>query len=247
MNRFNTRTLRSRLDRLRLWALIAALAAPVAGLALLAAAALTPASAQVQTVDIGSGRVGSVRVTQGRSQTLETSREFVDLVVGDPEIADVMPLTDRTSTCSARSRHHEHSVFDASKQLVGVIEVEVDYNTPRLAADLDRCSEFRDAGVVVERPHHAVRPVRGQRVGGAGHGSRAPIRAGRRQRPDRAQFAAGDAGGALRRGVAQRRQGAGHQLARGRQEFRRRRQGGPQRRGEFGAREPALRQRRSAP
>ena len=96
MNQFDDRTRRTPLRALHRWALILALASPIAGILLLATAALAPAKAQVQVVDIGSGRVGAVRVTLGRSHTLETSRGFVDLVVGDPEIADVMPLTDKT-------------------------------------------------------------------------------------------------------------------------------------------------------
>ena len=61
-----------------------ALVAPLIGLAILAAAAFTPAWSQ-QVIDIGDGRVGAIRVTLGRSHTLQTSRSFVDLVVGDPE------------------------------------------------------------------------------------------------------------------------------------------------------------------
>lgn len=61
----------------------------------LAAASLAPARAQT-LVEIGASKVGAVRVTQGKSQTLQTSRAFVDVVVGDPETADVMPLTDTT-------------------------------------------------------------------------------------------------------------------------------------------------------
>jgi pilus assembly protein CpaC len=78
-------------------------ALPSGALALLVAAALAPASAQTRMVEIGENKVGGVRVTQGKSQTLQTTLGFVDLVVGDPEIADVMPLTDRTMYVLGRS------------------------------------------------------------------------------------------------------------------------------------------------
>ena len=84
-------------------ALALAVAAALAGSALLVAAALAPASAQTRMVEIGENKVGGVRVTQGKSQTLQTTLGFVDLVVGDPEIADVMPLTTAPCTSSARS------------------------------------------------------------------------------------------------------------------------------------------------
>ncbi len=115
-----------------------ALAAPLAGAALLVAAPFNPAhAADARMVAIGENRVGAVRVAVGKSETLRTSRGFVDLVVGDPEIADVMPLTDATLYVLGKKIGTTNvSIYDASKQLVGVIEIEVAYNTPRLASDL---------------------------------------------------------------------------------------------------------------
>jgi pilus assembly protein CpaC len=120
-------------------ALALAVAAPIAGAGLLLTAALAPAAAQARLVEIGESKVGAVRVTQGKSQTLQTSLGFVDMVVGDPEIADVMPLTDRTLYVLGKKLGTTNvSVYDASRTLVGVIEIEVGYDTPRLAADVER-------------------------------------------------------------------------------------------------------------
>jgi pilus assembly protein CpaC len=118
--------------------LAVAIAAPLSGLALLASTPLSSArAADAKLVAIGESRVGAVRVTIGKSETLRTSRGFVDLVVGDPEIADVMPLTDETLYVLGKKIGTTNiSVYDAAKQLVGVIEIEVAYNTPRLAADV---------------------------------------------------------------------------------------------------------------
>lgn len=115
-----------------------AVAAPLAGLVLLAGTSFSPArAADARLVAFGDNRVGTVRVTQGKSETLRTARGFVDLVVGDPEIADVMPLTDETLYVLGKKIGTTNvAVYDASKQLVGVIEIEVAYNTPRIAADL---------------------------------------------------------------------------------------------------------------
>ena len=77
-------------------ALALAVAALILGSTMLLAAALSPAAAQTRLVEIGENKVGAVRIAQGKSQTLQTTLSFVDLVIGDPEIADVMPLTDRT-------------------------------------------------------------------------------------------------------------------------------------------------------
>jgi pilus assembly protein CpaC len=118
--------------------LAVAVVAPLSGLGLLASTPLSSSwAADARLVAIGENRVGAVRVTVGKSETLRTSRGFVDLVVGDPEIADVMPLTDETLYVLGKKIGTTNiSIYDASKQLVGVIEIEVAYNTPRLAADV---------------------------------------------------------------------------------------------------------------
>ena len=63
------------------------LAACVAGTAFVAAGILSPARAQTSVVEIGESRVGSVRVVQGKSQTLQVNQSFVDLVVGHSDVA----------------------------------------------------------------------------------------------------------------------------------------------------------------
>src|SRR3712207_2223634 len=125
-------------QRFSRWSLVMAVAAPLGGLALLAGSYLTPArAADARLVAIGDNRVGAVRITQGKSETLRTSRGFVDLVVVVPEIADVMPLTNETLYVLGKKIGTTNvSVYDASKQLVGVIEIEVAYHTPRLADDV---------------------------------------------------------------------------------------------------------------
>ena len=124
--------------RLSRFGLAVAVAAPLSGLALLASTLLSSAhAADAKLVAIGENRVGAIRVTQGKSETLRTSRGFVDLVVGDPDIADVMPLTDETLYVLGKKIGTTNiSVYDAAKQLVGVIEIEVGYNTPRLSAEV---------------------------------------------------------------------------------------------------------------
>jgi pilus assembly protein CpaC len=114
-----------------------AVATVVAGTLLVIFGALSPARAQPSLIEIGSDKVGSVRVTLGKSRTLQVSQPFVDLVVGDAEVADVMPLTDRTLYVLGKKLGITNvSVYDQGKRLVGVIDVEVATNAARLAADL---------------------------------------------------------------------------------------------------------------
>ncbi|HVL72850.1 MAG TPA: pilus assembly protein N-terminal domain-containing protein, partial [Beijerinckiaceae bacterium] len=133
-------------DRFDPRARLVALAAPLVALLFLVLAGA--ASAQTRLVEIGENKVGGVRVVQGKSQTLRTTIGFVDLVVGDPDIADVMPLTDRTLYVLGRKLGVTNvSVYDAGKQLVGVIEVEVAYDAPRIAADIERSAPGNGARV----------------------------------------------------------------------------------------------------
>src|SRR3978361_2512935 len=55
------------------------------------------ASAQARVVQInGAKRTGMVDVAIGKSEDIRTDASFVDVSVGDPDIADVNPLTDRS-------------------------------------------------------------------------------------------------------------------------------------------------------
>jgi len=66
------------------------LAASVAGTAFVAAGILSPARAQTSVVvEIGESRVGSVRVVQGKPQTLQVSQGFAGLVAGRSDVAGV--------------------------------------------------------------------------------------------------------------------------------------------------------------
>ena len=72
------------------------LAASVAGTAFAAAGILSPARAQTfVVVEIGESRVGSVRVVQGKPQTLQVSHGFADLVVGHSHVARVTAGAER--------------------------------------------------------------------------------------------------------------------------------------------------------
>lgn len=80
-------------------------------------------------------RTTQVSVPLGKSENVRTSTGFVDVVVGDPEVADVMPLTDRTLSVLGRKVGLTRiSVYGEGKQLVGVFDVEVSHDTSAIAA-----------------------------------------------------------------------------------------------------------------
>ena len=88
---------------------------------------------------LGIGGQSSVTVSMGNTQTLKSGVSYVDLVVGDPDIADAMPLTDRSFYVHGKKLGTTTiSAYNANRELVGTIEVEVGYNTNRLRQELKR-------------------------------------------------------------------------------------------------------------
>ena len=80
-----------------------------------------------------------ISVSIGKTEDVRTDASFVDLVVADPDIADVSPLTDRSlSILGRKSGTTRVSAYAEGKKLVGVFDVEVTYDTSLLQATLDR-------------------------------------------------------------------------------------------------------------
>jgi len=98
------------------------------------------AYAQQRTVQIsGSSRTAMVTVAIGKSQDVSTDTSFVDVMVGDPEVADVNPLTDHTLSILAKKIGTTRvSVYAEGKKLIGIFDVEVSYDITRLTNELRR-------------------------------------------------------------------------------------------------------------
>jgi pilus assembly protein CpaC len=98
------------------------------------------AHAQVRSIQIsGNTRTTMVTVTIGKSQDVHTDTSFVDVMVGDPEVADVNPLTDHSLSILAKKIGTTRvSVYSESKKLIGIFDVEVSYDITRLTNELRR-------------------------------------------------------------------------------------------------------------
>jgi pilus assembly protein CpaC len=87
----------------------------------------------------GTNRTAMVLVPIGKSQDVRTDTSFVDVIVGDPEIADVNPLTDHAlSILGKKIGTTRVSVYTEGKKLVGIFDVEVSYDITRLTNELKR-------------------------------------------------------------------------------------------------------------
>jgi pilus assembly protein CpaC len=131
-----------RVDRIRKrgnWLVELAIALAVALLASLLCMA-GEAFAQQRTIKIvGADRTAMVTVTIGKSQDVRTDTPFVDVTVGDPDVADVNPLTDhRLSILAKKIGTTRVSVYAEGKKLIGIFDVEVTYDVTRLTNELRR-------------------------------------------------------------------------------------------------------------
>ena len=112
-------------------------------LALIAAVAFAVGGASAQDTRLiqiaGANRTAMVTVPVGKSQDVRTDRGFLDIMVGDPDVADVNPLTDHTlSILGKKIGTTRVSVYAEGKKLVGIFDVEVTYDITRLVNELRR-------------------------------------------------------------------------------------------------------------
>lgn len=75
-----------------------------------------------------------VKVVKGKPKTIRSDLSFEEIVVGNPEIADVQPLTDRSFYLLGNKLGTTRvALFDANRKLVGSIDVEVTLDANQLS------------------------------------------------------------------------------------------------------------------
>ncbi|HEY4921963.1 MAG TPA: type II and III secretion system protein family protein [Xanthobacteraceae bacterium] len=102
----------------------------LAGALILAAAAVMspqPAPAQsARNLDDDSTTVRHVVVTLNKSRTFHVAAPFTSAVVGAPDLADVLPLTDHSLYVLGKKIGTTNvMIYDAAKHVVGVLDIEV--------------------------------------------------------------------------------------------------------------------------
>jgi pilus assembly protein CpaC len=95
------------------------------------------ASAQRTLQIAGAQRTVTVLVPVGKTDDLRIDVPFTDITVGDPEVADVTPLTDRTiSVLGKKVGTTRVTVYAENRRHVGIFDVEVTYEVSRLATEV---------------------------------------------------------------------------------------------------------------
>jgi pilus assembly protein CpaC len=103
--------------------------------------ALAPGETQAQQriALANSAHTATVTVLVGKSEDVRTDQSLVDITVGDPEIADVNPLTDHAlSILGKKIGTTRVTVYGEGKKTVGIFDVEVSYDVSRLNAEIVR-------------------------------------------------------------------------------------------------------------
>lgn len=110
-----------------------ALVAVMAAVAVAAWSAQSAEAQGVRAVDSESRPVRHVSITLFKSRTLQIDRPFATALIGAPEIADILPMSDKSLYVQAKKVGTTNiSMFDSNMQVVGVVDVEVTPDTGSL-------------------------------------------------------------------------------------------------------------------
>ncbi|WP_294122162.1 type II and III secretion system protein family protein [Sphingomonas sp.] len=89
-------------------------------------AAASPAAAQVTVSEADGVRAGELAVPVNKSQVLRTDRPFAKALIGSPDIADVLPLSDRSLYVLGKKMGTTNlTLYDRRNMLIAVIDVAV--------------------------------------------------------------------------------------------------------------------------
>jgi pilus assembly protein CpaC len=104
----------------------------------MAFAAGTFGMAQARDIELTAARTSAtVKISIGKSESVRTAEGFAEVIVADPEVADAIPLTDRSLSILAKKIGTTRvSVYAEGKKLVGVFDIEVSYDTSRLGSEI---------------------------------------------------------------------------------------------------------------
>ncbi len=117
---------------------IAALVISTAVVAIPATSTWAQSSGGLVSVDSDAENyAGNVTVPINKSRILRVSQPVKELMVGNSEIADVMPLTDRSVYVLGKQLGSTSlSIYGANKQLIAVVDLKVSHDTRGLKRDL---------------------------------------------------------------------------------------------------------------
>jgi len=99
----------------------------LAAVALAAVGVSTPVFAQASAISVAEGvHAGSVEVPVNKSQVIRSDRPYAKALIGSPDIADVLPLTDSSLYVLGKKMGTTSlTLYDRSNMLIAVVDVVV--------------------------------------------------------------------------------------------------------------------------
>lgn len=109
----------------------------------------------ITTLSDKSSFAGDFEIPVNKSQILKVDRAFKDILVGNPKIADVLPLTNRTLYILGKELGTTSlSIYGADKSLLAIVDLVVTYNVDGLKAKIFEL--FPDEKVEVRTVNDAI-------------------------------------------------------------------------------------------
>jgi pilus assembly protein CpaC len=100
-------------------------------------AAVSPTLANGELVSVSPSMPAYIKVAKGKTQTIQIGQRFDEIVIGDPEIATINPLTDHSFYVLGNGLGTTGiALFDSNKNLIGSIDVEVTLDTSLLSSTI---------------------------------------------------------------------------------------------------------------
>jgi pilus assembly protein CpaC len=122
--------------------LLASLALFGFGALLLAPGSVGIAQAQRLLQLTGAKHSIAVTVAFGKTEDVRIDAPFTDITIGDSDVADISPLTDRTlSILGKKIGTTRVTLYGPGKMQVGIFDIEVTYDVTRLAAEIGHFSD----------------------------------------------------------------------------------------------------------
>jgi pilus assembly protein CpaC len=84
----------------------------------------------------------AITVAVGKTEDVRIDAAFTDITIGDSDVADISPLTDRTiSILGKKIGTTRVTLYAENKTQIGIFDIEVTYDVTRLAVEINRFSE----------------------------------------------------------------------------------------------------------
>jgi pilus assembly protein CpaC len=112
---------------------------------LLAPPALREGNAQRLLQVSGAKHSIAITVAVGKTEDVRIDAAFSDITIGDSDVADISPLTDRTiSILGKKIGTTRVTLYGEGKTQIGIFDIEVTYDVTRLAIEIGK---FSDGGI----------------------------------------------------------------------------------------------------